>query len=94
MNVTFKQFLAENEFNKLKKNKKPLTDEEREKVMKAKATWHNHPDPSKNPVSAVWKSVDKNGKVTYITNTHRAYKATSTLQGAINAYHNHIKGTA
>ena len=97
---TFKQFLTQfilmegSEFDSLKKNKKPLTDEERKECLDKKATWNNHPDPSKNPISAVWKSVDKNGKATYITNTHRAWNKADTLKGAIGKYHSFIKGTA
>lgn len=93
MRATFKEFLIEAaKFEQLKKNKKPLTTEERDKVMKAKAIWHHGPNGEATP--AVWKSVDKTGKVTYITNTHRAFNTASTLQGAINRYHTFIKGTA
>ena len=77
---------------KLKKNKKPLTDEERDTVMKAKATWHH--GPNGEPTPAVWKSVDKNGKTTYVTNTHRAMATSATLKGAIKDYHTTIKDTA
>lgn len=90
---TFKQFLTEaSEFEKLKKNKVPLTKEEREECFKRKAVWHmNH---RKGPTPAVWKSKDKNGKVTYVTNTHRAYDTASTLKGAIKRFHDFIKGTS
>ena len=92
---TFKQFLVEaSDFEKLKKNKKPLTDEERKLVMNKKAVWHNHPDPKKNPIPAVWKSVAKNGKTTFVTHTHRAYNTAPTCKGAIKCYHDFIKGTA
>lgn len=80
-------------FEVLKKNKVPLTDEERQKCLDADATWHfgNNGKPS----PAVWKSVNpKTKKVTYITNTHRAYDTSSTLKGAIERYHKFIKGTA
>ena len=95
---TFKQFLTQfiliegSEFDSLKKNKKPLTDEERKEVMDKKATWHS--GPNGEATSAVWKSVDKNGKATYITNTHRAWNKADTLKGAIGKYHSFIKGTA
>lgn len=89
----FSQFLIElSDFKKLKKNEVPLTKEERAEVMKRKAVWHFH--PSGNPTPAVWKSVDKNGKVTFITHTHRAYNTAPTLKGAISRYHNFIKSTA
>lgn len=82
------------EFKQLESNKKPLTDKERAKCIEKKAVWNNHPNPKYNPIPAVWKSVDKNNKTTYITNTHRAYAKASTLKGAINKYHSFIKGTA
>lgn len=75
----------------LKNHKVPLTDEERQECLDAKATW-NHGINGK-PSPAVWKSV-KDGKTTYITNTHRAYNTAPTLKGAISRYHKFIKGTA
>lgn len=93
--LTFKQFLIEKqtEFEQLEKNKVPLEPEEREQCLKSKAVWHfNHLN---KPTPAVWKSKNsKTGKVTYITNTHRAYNTASTLKGAIRRYHDFIKGTA
>jgi len=92
MKLTFKQYLNEmSEMEKLKKNKKPLTDEEYKEVMKAKAIWHHGPNGEATP--AVWKSV-KDGKEIFITNTHRAAASSPTLKGAINKYHNFIKGTS
>lgn len=79
-------------FQTLKANKKPLTMLERAKVMAADATWHH--GPNGEPTPAVWKSVDKHGKVTYVTHTHRAFNTAPTLRGAINRYHRFIKGTA
>ena len=93
-----KQFLIEkatkarSAYERLKKNKKPLTDEERELVMKRKAVWHHGLNGEESP--AVWKSVDKSGKTTYITATHRAYNTATTVKGAIKRYHDFIKGTA
>ena len=90
---TFKEFLAEtSKFEALEKNKKPLTDEERKLVMDRKAVWHHGPNGEET--AAVWKSVNKDGKTTYVTNTHRAYNTASTLKGAIGRYHKFIKGTA
>ena len=80
------------DFKSLQKNKVNLTSEERERVMKAKAVWHQ--GPKGGPSSAVWKSVDKNGKTTYVTHTHRAFNTAPTLAGAISKFHNFIKGTA
>ena len=84
--------LFESEFKTLQNNKKPLTTEERDLVMSRKATWHH--GPSGKPSPAVWKSVNKNGKTTYVTNAHRAFNTATTLKGAIKRYHDFIKGTA
>lgn len=79
-------------FQKLKDNRTPLSAEERKKCMDAKAVWHFG---SGGPSPAVWKSKDpKTGKVTYVTNTHRAYNTAPTLEGAIKRFHDFIKGTA
>lgn len=100
MNMLFEEmdfitFLIEaSKFEKLQKNKVPLDPEEREECLKKKAVWHNHPNPKYNPIPAVWKSKNKNGKVTYVCNTHRAYNTAPTLKGAIKRFHDFIKGTA
>jgi hypothetical protein len=75
----------------LKKNKKNLTDEERATVMKAKAIWHHGPNGEPSP--AVWKS-EVDGETWFVTNTHRAFQATKTLDSAIKAFHDVIKKTA
>lgn len=80
------------EFEVLKDNKKPLTDEERKEVMDAKAVWHFGKEGAASP--AVWKSVNDDGDITYISNTHRAYSTNKTLKAAINKFHNFIKGTS
>ena len=80
------------EFKNLEKNKVPLTENERSEVMGRNAVWHHGPNGEKTP--AVWKSINKNGKRTFITHTHRAYNTAPTLKGAINRYHKFIKGTA
>lgn len=77
---------------KLKDKKVALTADEREIVMDAKAVWHHGPNGEETP--AVWKSIDKKGKVTFVTDTHRAYNTAPTLKGAIGRYHDFIKGTA
>jgi len=79
-------------FKVLQKNKIPLSDDERKECMAKKAVWHFNGE--NNPCPAVWKSVDEDGTVTYVTNTHRAMASASTLKGAIGKYHNFIKGTA
>jgi len=91
--ITFREYLVEaSDFKAFEKNKCDLSEEEREEVMKSKATWHHGKNGKPSP--AVWKSVDKNGKSTYLTNTHRAYRTAATLKGAIKEYHDFIKGTA
>ncbi len=79
------------DFKTLKKNKVKLSEEEREKAIKADAVWHFAGE--NNPVCAIWKS-EVNGKTYYGTNTHRAFNTASTLKGAISKYHSFIKGTA
>ena len=80
-------------FKSLKRNRIPLTSEERKQVMRRGAVWHHGPNGESTP--AVWKSIDpKTKKVTYITNTHRAYQSENSLKKAINKYHSFIKGTA
>jgi len=68
----------------IKKNKVPLTDEERKKVMAAGATWHHGPNGEPSP--AVWKGKDSKGKMWYICSTHRAFAAEDTLAKAIKKY--------
>lgn len=85
--------LEGSDFNSLKKNKTPLTPEERKECMDKKAVWHLGKAGAASP--AVWKSVNpKTGKTTFITNTHRAYNTASTLKGAIGRFHKFIKSTA
>jgi len=91
-NFTLDIIMKKSLFQKLKENKKPLTPEEHALVMQRKAVWHHGPNGEETP--AVWKSVDKDGKVTFVTNTHRAYNARPTLKAAIKRYHDFIKGTA
>lgn len=85
-------FEASLDFKALKKRKVPLTDEERDAVMKAKAVWH--PANHDKPTSAVWKSKKANGETVYVTNTHRCYQTAPTLKGAINKFHTVVKDTA
>ena len=80
------------EFETLQKNKKPLDDDERAAGMKSKAVWHHGPNGEETP--AVWKSVNKKGKCTYVTHTHRAFNKADSLKGCIKKYHDFIKGTA
>jgi hypothetical protein len=76
----------------LKGNRIPLTDEEREKVMKAGAVWHHGPNGEKSP--GVWKSKNPNtGEIRYVCATHRAYQDEKTLDAAIKSFE-FIKETA
>jgi len=75
----------------LKKGKVRLSDDERTTVMDRKAVWHHGPNGEETP--AVWKS-EVGGKQWFVTNTHRAYNARPSLEGACSAYHRGIKQTA
>ncbi len=66
------------EMDTLKKHKKQLSDEEKELVRERGATWS---DGS----IGIWKS-EVNGKMWYVSATHRAYSAKPTLRGAISAF--------
>ena len=79
-------------FKVLKENKVPLTEEERTRAHARKAVWHM--SNRDKPTSAVWKSRNRNGTFTYVTNTHRAFNTAPTLDGAISRYHKFIKSTA
>lgn len=86
-------------FDVLKKNKVPLTEEERGEVFKEGATWSygSSKDPNTckkvNKVSAIWKSV-VDGETYYGCNTHRAWDVRKSLSAAINLYHNVIEPTS
>jgi hypothetical protein len=82
--MKLQELLEASKMATLKKNKKPLSDEERTQCMKAGAVWHHGPHGEETP--AIWKSVDKKGKTTYVVNTHRAYQSSPTMKGAIAAY--------
>lgn len=80
------------EFEILEKNKIPLTPEEREEVIKSKATWNHGQNGEPSP--AVWKGKNSKDEIIYVTNTHRAYNTAKTLKGAISRFHKFIKSTA
>jgi hypothetical protein len=88
--IVFEKLAKMSEFKILKKYRTPLTSEEQKTCLQAKAVWNF----TGKPTPAVWKSISPSGKVTYVTNTHRAYNTASTLKGAIRRYHVFIKGTA
>ena len=84
INTLVEQLLMESpKMETLKKNKKPLTDEERKLVMDGGAVWHHGTNGEETP--AVWKSV-VDDKTWYVCNTHRAYQCKPTLKGAIKAF--------
>ncbi len=91
--LEFVKIAKKSKFQKLRDNKVPLTEEERDLVMKREAVWHHGPNGEATP--AVWKSINKKtGKATFVTHTHRAYNTAPTVKGAIIRYHKFIKGTA
>jgi hypothetical protein len=92
--MQFKDFyiIEGKEFKTIKDNKIPLTDEERDDCMKAKAVWH--PENHDIPCCAIWKSKGKDGKIVYGSNTHRCYQTSNTLKGAIKKFHEVVKETA
>ena len=77
-------------FDTLKKNRRPLSPEEREQVLAAGAVWHHGPAGAASP--AVWKSV-VDGKEWFSCHTHRAFRVSPALKGAIKAFE-FIKTTA
>lgn len=87
-------------FKALRKGRQKLSPQERAICMKQKAVWHNRLKRNKRTgemmhlaTPAVWKA-EVNGKTWYVTNTHRAYNVTPTLNGTIGRYHRFIKSTA
>jgi YHS domain-containing protein len=78
-------FLSESgpEFATLKKHIVKLSDNEREKIMKAKAVWHFGKDGASSP--AIKKAVVR-GKTYFFSNTHRCFQCTTTLKAAIKQF--------
>lgn len=75
----------------LKSNKRPLTSEERQQVMGAKAVWRM--GRAGGPSPAVWKAV-VNGKTWFVSNTHRCYSADRTLKAAIQNFFKVVEPSA
>lgn len=83
------------EYKVLDKHRVALTPGERAYVMDNKAVWHRAWKNGKQvPSPAVWKAVMPDGKVWYVTNTHRVMNARPTVRGAVSRYHKFIKTTA
>jgi len=83
----FKEFLKEGpgfDYKTMKKNRKSLDPEEREKAIKAGCTWSEGPNGEKQ--CAIWKTTTKSGKLKYCCNTHRAIAIKDTLAAAIKAF--------
>ena len=76
----------------LKENKVKLTEEERKKCIETETVWHHGPNGEESP--AIWKGKDSNGDIWFVTNTHRAWRKSKTLKGAIIEFHDFIKETA
>jgi hypothetical protein len=74
------------DLKELKKHRQILDDEEKSKAKKAKAVWGDGN-------VGVWKSV-VNGKTWYVSNTHRLYRTSKTLDGIIDEFHNNVKETS
>lgn len=90
-----KILLEESELLRLKKNKVPLTKDERKEAKEAKAVWPTLHHGTNGPGSvAVWKSRDGMGNVLYVSNTQRAFIVSKTLKGIIAKFHKFIKRTA
>jgi hypothetical protein len=71
------------QFDILEKGKINLTDDERERVMIAKAVWHFGSNGKPSP--AIKKAIVR-GKTYYYCNTHRCYQSAKTLDGAIKKF--------
>jgi hypothetical protein len=89
----FREYLEESSYDAktLKKNRKSLDPDEREKAIKAGCTWHHGPKGEKT--CAIWKTTTKSGKIKYCCNTHRAIAIEDSLDAAIKAF-DFIKDTA
>lgn len=80
VNELVEQLLTESpKLDVLKKNRKMLTDDERNAVISGGAVWPGDQRPG------VWKS-EVDGKTWYVCNTHRAYQCKPTIKGAIKAF--------
>jgi uncharacterized protein YtpQ (UPF0354 family) len=71
------------QFDTLEKGKVKLTDDERERVLAAKAVWHFGPNGKPSP--AIKKAIVR-GKTYYYCNTHRCYQSAKTLNSAIKKF--------
>jgi len=83
----FREFLFESGFDikGLKKRRKALSKEERDKVMAADACWESD-EPNGEKTPGIWKTTDSKGNICYCSNTHRAISIKGTLSDAIKAF--------
>ncbi len=76
------------QFKTLKDAQVKLTDDERQKVMAAKAVWHKGHDGAESP--AIKKAVIR-GKTYYFSNTHRCFMVAKTIKKAVKDYFETVK---
>jgi hypothetical protein len=77
-------------FKTLESNTIDLTDQEREKAMKAGAVWNFNPD---KPACAI-KKAKIGSRIYYYCATHRCFQSASTLDKAIELYNDVVKPSA
>jgi len=68
-----------NTLKRFRKHQIALTDDEKKICKERGAVW------SDNDI-AIWKSTDTEGKIWYISNTHRAWAKSPTIKGAIKKF--------
>ena len=90
--LNFKLWIEASEGELLKKNRKPLEDEEKSKAMKAGCVWHfGNLD---KPTCAIYKSKDSKGKDCYYSGTHRTYSKDFNLDKAIDSWKKIVRPSA
>ena len=70
----------------LKKHRRTLDDNEKEKVVKSKAVWSDG-------TSGVWKS-KVGDSVYYVSNTHRTYSANKDINKTIKDFNDYVKDSS
>ena len=90
--LDFNLWLENSEIEVLKKNKRPLEDQEKDEAIKAGCVW-NFGNLNK-PTCAIYKSKDNQGKECYYSCTHRTYSKDFTLKKAIDNWHKIVRPSA